>query len=161
MRLLVFSESHGAARPMLRLIEAESPDGVIFLGDVVKDIEAVRGSFPALPFYIVPGNCDHTPVPYPDSLLLELDGVRIFAAHGHNHGVKYGLDAFCNSVWCSGSALGLFGHTHRPEWQSIRGMQIMNPGSIGNRLSPTYGLITIENNAVQCKIMDYCAENDR
>ena len=76
------------------------------------------------------------------------------AAHGHNHGVKYGLDSFCNSVWCSGSTLGLYGHTHEPLWQEVRGMQIVNPGSIGSARRPTFALIRLENGKADCRILD-------
>ena len=160
MLLAVFSDSHGAAERMCAAITAEAPDAVIFLGDVVADAESVRARFPALPFYIVRGNCDGRAPGYEDSLLLELEGVRIFCAHGHEHGVKFGLDRFCNSVWCSGSALGLYGHTHRALWQDIRGMQIMNPGSIGDRLHPSYGLVELTGGAVRCRIPDFREKGD-
>ena len=99
------------------------------------------------------GNCDRDPA-YDDTALLTLEGVKIFAAHGHAHGVKYGMDKFCTSVWCSGSALGLYGHTHRPLWQEIRGMQILNPGSIGSAQHPTFALVRLENGKADCRILD-------
>lgn len=155
MRIVVFSDSHGNTENMCAVIRSCRPDCVIFLGDVMQDAFRVRDRFPQLPFHILPGNCDGSRSDCEDSLLLELEGVRIFCAHGHRHGVKFGLDSFCNSVWCSGAALGLYGHTHTPLWQDIRGMQIMNPGSIGDRLHPCYGLVEIENGTVRCKIPEY------
>ena len=129
------------------------PDCVLFLGDGIRDAEAVRRRFPAIRFIILRGNCDHDDT-YQADALLTLEGVGIFAAHGHNHGVKYGLDRFCNSVWCSGSTLGLYGHTHSPLWQEVRGMQIVNPGSIGSARRPTFALIRLENGKADCRILD-------
>ncbi len=157
MLLAVFSDSHGNPRFMADAVARHNPDHVIFLGDGVRDAQRVRAQHPETRFLILRGNCDPD-LSCEQEALLELDGVGIFAAHGHNHGVKYGLARFCTSVWCSGAKLGLYGHTHRPLWQDIRGMQIMNPGSIGNTQHPTYGLVRIENGAADCRILDARAE---
>lgn len=158
MLLAVFSDSHGDYLRMAAVLNRYRPDRVLFLGDVVRDAERVQNMFPDIPFSIVPGNCDYI-TSYEDSLLLDLEGVRIFAAHGHNHNVKFGLDRFCNSVFCSGSVLGLYGHTHRASWYEERGIQLMNPGSIGDRLHPTFGLVTLENGAAVCRILDFLEQN--
>ena len=155
MLLAVFSDSHGDRRRMEAVIRREHPDAVIFLGDGLRDLEAVRSRFPALPFTAVRGNCDRESFGYEDSAFFEPDGFRIFCAHGHNHGVKYGLDKFGTSVLCSGSALGLFGHTHRAFYREVGGVILMNPGSIGDGLHPTYGLITVENGSAVCRIPEY------
>ena len=153
MLLAVFSDSHGNHRHMADAVEAYRPDCVIFLGDGVRDAERVRQRFPETRFIILRGNCDHD-FSYEGTALRKLEGVGIFAAHGHEHGVKYGMDKFCTSVWCSGSALGFYGHTHRPLWQEIRGMQIVNPGSIGSAQHPTFALIRLENGKADCRILD-------
>ena len=62
------------------------------------------------------------------------------------------MDKFCTSVWCSGSALGFYGHTHRPLWQEIRGMQILNPGSIGDYGVNTYAVIETDNGSFTARI---------
>lgn len=153
MLLAVFSDSHGTERHMRSAVAAYRPDCVLFLGDGVRDAERVRRQFPETRFIILRGNCDVDPS-YEDRALLELDGVRIYAAHGHEHGVKYSMDKFCTSVLCSGSALGFYGHTHRPVWEEVRGMQIVNPGSIGSARHPTFALVRIENGTAQCRILD-------
>lgn len=154
MLLAVFSDSHGNVENMISAVETYRPDQIIHLGDVMRDAEALARRFPALPVRILRGNCDWACDGGEDSALFELCGVRIFAAHGHNHGVKLGLDSFCNSVYFSGAQLGLYGHTHRPLWNSIRGMQILNPGSVGDYRSPTFGLISFENGQFECRILD-------
>ena len=153
MLLAVFSDSHGRGAAMAAAVEQNKPDMVIFLGDGVRDAEAIRAAHPEIRFVILRGNCDHD-YSYQADALLKLEGVGVFAVHGHDHGVKYGLDGFCNSVWCSGSTLGFYGHTHTPRWEEIRGMQIMNPGSIGSARHPTFGLVRIENGKADCRILD-------
>lgn len=157
MLLAVFSDSHGNTERMTSVLRRYHPDRSLFLGDIVRDAEQVRNLFPDIPFDILPGNCDYGAA-YEESLLLDVEGIRLFAAHGHNHSVKYGLDCFCNSVYCSGASLGLFGHTHRALWQEEAGIQLMNPGSIGS-LHPTFGLVTIENGTAICKILDYSEQD--
>ena len=153
MTLAVFSDSHGDIERMCAAITAHRPDAVIFLGDVVADIENVYRRFPELPYYNVRGNCDQG-ADYPDSLLPELEGVRLLCVHGHNHGVKWGLDRFCTSVLCAGAKLGLYGHTHQPKWLEQRGIQILNPGSIGSAQKPTYALVELDAGKVNCRILD-------
>ena len=153
MLLAVFSDSHGTSRFMDDAVSEYGPDCVIFLGDGVRDAEKVRRNHPETRFIILRGNCDSDPE-YEDSALLRLEGVGIFAAHGHMHGVKYGLDRFCTSVLCSGSKLGLYGHTHKPLLQETGGMQILNPGSVGSALRPTFALIRLEGGKADCRILD-------
>lgn len=153
MLLAVFSDSHGNARRMAAAVARYRPDCVIFLGDGVGDAERVRAAHPEIRFIILRGNCDPAGAADADALLT-LGGVPIFAAHGHDHAVRYGLDKFCTSVWCSGAKLGLYGHTHVPRWEEIRGMQIMNPGSIGSAQHPTFGLIRLEGGTADCRILD-------
>ena len=138
---------------MATAVAQYQPDCILFLGDGVRDIEELRRRFPDARYIILRGNCDPVGC-YPDDAIVRLEDVGVFAVHGQNHGVKYGLDKFCTSVWCSGSKLGFYGHTHRPLWQEIRGMQIVNPGSIGSRDKPTFALVRIENGAADCRILD-------
>lgn len=154
MTLAVFSDSHGNVARMADAVTAHKPDAVIFLGDLVADMEQLRRRFPDLPCYIVRGNCDGALPGYEDSLLLELEGVRIFCAHGHNHRVKWGLGSFANSTYCAGARLGLYGHTHQPKWLEQRGIQLLNPGSIGSAQAPTYALVELAEGQVRCRILD-------
>ena len=153
MLLAVFSDSHGVVGPMAAAVETYRPYRVLFLGDGVRDAEAVRRAFPDIPFTILSGNCDHGSG-YEDRAILKLEGVGIYAAHGHEHGVRYSMEKFGTSVVCSGSTLGLYGHTHRPLWQEMRGIQLLNPGSIGSREKPTFALVRLENGKADCRILD-------
>lgn len=154
MLIAVFSDSHGNVDNMISSVEKYRPDTIIHLGDCTADADALRARFPHIPMYALRGNCDWADTDHPEDLLTELDGVRIFAAHGHRHHVKFGLSAFLNSVAFSGSALGLYGHTHRPRWDEKNGLQVMNPGSAGDGRSPTFGIIETNSGSFTCKIVD-------
>ena len=159
MKILVMSDSHGRTDNMLRAVEKSSPAIIIHLGDCVRDCDALRENYPDIPLWQVRGNCDYASFEA-ESGLEELDGVRIFFAHGHRHTVKLNLDSFCNSVCFSGSALGLFGHTHRAMHRCIGGIEILNPGSIGDHLRPSYAIVeTVGNGAFSCRI--YELEEDK
>ena len=153
MILAVFSDSHNNAGPMEAALRQYRPDRVLFLGDGVRDAAQLQAKYPEINFTILRGNCDSDPA-YDDVALLRLEGVRIFAAHGHNHGVNFGLDKFATSVLSSGSVIGFYGHTHRPLWQSVRGLQLVNPGSIGSAEKPTFALVTIKDGKADCRILD-------
>ena len=154
MKILVLSDSHGHEENMLRAVEKSSPRLIIHLGDCVRDTDCLERFHPDIPLWRVRGNCDfgsHVP----DSGLEEADGVRIFFAHGHNHNVKLNLDSFCNSTCFSGAQLGLYGHTHRARWLQLGSIGILNPGSIGDRLRPTYAVVeTTGSGAFSCHIYD-------
>lgn len=153
MKIAVFSDSHGCTENMLSAIDDFRPERIIHLGDVAPDADFIAAQYPQLEMYSVRGNCDYFSTA-PESQLIELGGVRIFLAHGHRHSVKISLDSFLNSVCCSGSALGLFGHTHRAMCRAFGKVQLFNPGSCGPCPSPTYGQIIIENGEAFCKIVD-------
>ena len=130
MLLLVFSDSHGATAPMLRLVEEKKPDAVAHLGDYTRDAQALRAAFPALELHALRGNCDWAEsAKIPEGLFFELSGVPVFACHGHRYGVKTGLDALCNAGYFSGARLVLFGHTHIPLKERVGEMLLLNPGS--------------------------------
>lgn len=152
MKILVMSDSHGSEDNMLLAARKVCPGLIIHLGDCVRDTRCLEEHYPNIPLWRVRGNCDFGSFEA-ESGLEEVDGVRIFFAHGHNHGVKINLDSFCNSVCFSGSALGLYGHTHRARWNQLAGIEILNPGSIGDRLHPTYAVVeTVGNGAFSCRI---------
>ena len=153
MKLAVFSDSHGNIENMRRAILSWQPDYLIHLGDCCDDAQLIAREFPQLPMANVRGNCDPERSA-PEDNIFQLEGLGFFLAHGHRHNVKMGLDSFGNSVYFSGSKIGLFGHTHRAQYVEVNGIILMNPGSIGDHHHPTYGQITLENGNFHCKIAD-------
>ena len=91
MKVCVFSDSHGYAGNMMTAIGLEKPDLCFFLGDGERDIDRVIEKYPELPVYAVKGNCDFR-TELSSSLFCEVEGVKIFATHGHLSRVKYDFD---------------------------------------------------------------------
>ncbi len=149
LKILVFSDSHRSRSGMYNAIEKHLPDQVIHLGDLVEDAEDVSYAFPQLPFCIVGGNCDGW-CSYPSTRNITLAGKQVLMGHGHLWGVKSGLDGAIAQGRKAGCDLLLFGHTHVPHCkQHESGMWVLNPGSARS----TYAMVTIEGNAVDCKIL--------
>ena len=152
MKLLILSDSHRELEHMRLVIHRERPEAVFHLGDHDSDAEQLQREFPSLPFYCVCGNCDSLFPTAPNSLLTELEGVRIFAAHGHKHNVKYGNMNFYMAAREQEASLALFGHTHSPFCQDYDGLWLLNPGSCKG-YGATYALAYIqEGSVIRCEI---------
>ena len=113
----------------------------------------MRKRYPALPIKTIRGNCDRYSSS-PEKLDFTYEGIRIFMAHGHIFGVKEDPSAFQLRLAALEADAGivLFGHTHEPVCDYSLAMHILNPGTIGDVPSPSYGVIEIEGSSVRCRI---------
>ncbi len=141
MRVLVISDTHGAAGALCRAVE-EQPDAktVIFLGDGPREAQDAADRYTDRVFYTVPGNCDlfsHDPKVREETL----GGKRFFFTHGHIYDVKYGLYRLELAARERNAQVALFGHTHQPFEDYADGLYLFNPGSLGH--SGTYGYVDI------------------
>ncbi len=142
MKIAVFSDSHNMLQGMTYAVDKENPDVIFHLGDLQQDAEKLHELYPKIPLYSVYGNCDSN-YSGNDKIIVELEGKKFFAAHGHTYSVKLNLDSIINAAMASGSDVLLFGHTHRAMEKELNGLIIINPGAT----SPvgTYEIITIQN----------------
>ena len=153
MIIYVFSDSHGYANNMLEAIKNEQPDMIIHLGDGTSDLAVVAMQYPDLPVECVRGNCDRF-----STALMELnttiEGKRFYAVHGHMFDVKRDpeIRRLKMAAMENDADIVLFGHTHMPYKDRSWAMEILNPGSCGEISMPTYGIITIANNAIKTEI---------
>ncbi len=147
MRLLVLSDSHGEVEGMARAAELTRPDRILHLGDVMRDAEKLRGLLPGIPMEMVPGNCDLRPGE-PAERLLFLEDKRVLMCHGHTYGVKQSLIRAGLAAEEKRLDLFLFGHTHKPLWDWRGRTVFVNPGSIGNRLRPTFAVVEIQDGKI-------------
>ena len=146
MKLLIASDIHGSAywcRALMARIEAESPDTVVLLGDLLyhgprndlprdyapKEVLAMLNTL-ADRVVAVRGNCDSEvdqmvlDFPCMADYALVYDGARqLFLTHGH----VYGLQNV--PPLAPGGAL-LYGHTHVKEVAQRDGVLFVNPGSV-------------------------------
>ena len=150
MRILVLSDSHGDVDNMVRAVEQTNPELIFHLGDGWRDVEELRMLCPRIPIEQVPGNCDFRPNEPLERLLFPADR-RVLLCHGHTYGVTSSLLTAGFAAEEQQLDLFLFGHTHRPMVDKRGRTTFLNPGSIGDRLQPTYGVITIENGKLDAR----------
>ena len=140
MKILVFSDSHGAMGKMVEAMEHERPHHVFFLGDHYRDGIELSQLYPDIPMDIVRGNCDWGKGP--DLRVVELEGVRFLLTHGHLQYVKSGLDELLQEAENRQVQVACFGHTHLAKVVYRDGIYLMNPGSAGGcHAREGYGVI--------------------
>lgn len=140
MKILVFSDSHGAMGKMVEAMEHERPHHVFFLGDHYRDGIELSELYPDIPMDIVRGNCDWGKGP--DLRVVELEGVRFLLTHGHLQYVKSGLDELLQEAKNRQVHVACFGHTHLAKVVYRDGIYLMNPGSAGGcHAREGYGVI--------------------
>ncbi len=146
MKLMIASDIHGSAYYCCQMLEAykkEQADRLLLLGDLLyhgprndlpegynpREVIAMLNSLKHS-ILCVRGNCDtevdQMVLEFPilaDYCLLELDGLTIFASHGHKFNPQ------TPPPLKDGDIL-LGGHTHIPANQKLDSYTYMNPGSV-------------------------------
>ncbi len=141
-KILVVSDSHGNVENLCRAVVLTAPKLVLHLGDGWRDAALLAERFPGVTVERVPGNCDVLPRESAVKLL-ELDGKRVMLCHGHTLGVKTDLAMLLRAARERGADAVLFGHTHTPFVDIRCGVVMLNPGSVGSRVRPTYGTLDL------------------
>lgn len=148
MKIAVISDSHNIENNIRNIIKyLEDADILIHCGDGADDIRLIEEYFNGK-IYIVKGNCDFGEI-YPEQLLIELNGKKIFIAHGHKHNVKMNYNNIFYKALEVGADIVTFGHSHKAIILENRGVTLMNPGSISlpyGSDNKTMGFIEIDNN---------------
>ncbi len=150
MRIVVISDSHRKYNIVERILRDQpTAHHVFFLGDVLTDIERVRGRFPDRDFHIVAGNCDFMDMT-PNFGIEKIDGVGIFYTHGHTVGVKGGTGVLLARAKAAGCKIALYGHTHIARTQYEDGVYLVNPGSCAcsREGKNSYAVIDIEKTGI-------------
>lgn len=151
MKLLVFSDSHGAVDCMAQAVDLEHPDQILHLGDLVRDAERLADWYPDIPLVNVCGNCDGW-CNTPDERLITAGGRRLLLTHGHTYRVKAGPELAVEAARAKGAEVLLFGHTHRPLCECRGGLWVMNPGTIQGPIHRTYGVIVTDGETLDCRV---------
>ena len=180
MKLFIASDLHGSApmcRKMLDRFVEEGADKILLLGDILyhgprndlPDGYAPKEVAPMLnarkgQILCVRGNCDaevdQMVLEFPlmnDYLLLEIDGLSIFATHGHQFSPDHVPNFFHGGVL-------MYGHTHLHVLEKKDGLYVINPGSVtlpkgGNEKTymiyenKVVTLKTIEGRAIQSLVL--------
>ena len=149
---VVISDTHGYKRGFEEIanILAES-DMIIHLGDTSADGSAIQREFPEKT-HVINGNCDLVKLG-DDEQVIEVEGVKIFACHGHLYSVKSTLTRLAARAKELGCRLALYGHTHRARVDEIDGVTLINPGC-GTRYSQrSYLYLVIHGENITHKIV--------
>ncbi len=153
MRVAVFSDSHGRTDKMIHALQNWQPDLIIHLGDYARDAEYLKKAFPQTPVRAVRGNRD-IGSSEPERECFFIGPVKVFITHGHIYGVKRSLDALLNAAYFSGARVALYGHTHVADCRRLGGILVLNPGSAGKGIKPSYARLEIgEDGSVNCQIV--------
>lgn len=152
MRLVVFSDTHGRTQLLEGVVRRTQPDILVHLGDHIRDSRVLSETFPDIPLFAVPGNCDFA-AREPDTLEFYAGPVKVFATHGHRYYVKSTMDSLLNAAHFAGAQLVLYGHTHMARIDYPAGMTVVNPGSSGLGTEPTFAQIDIsDSGAIAARI---------
>ena len=155
MKAAVFSDTHTNIALCLEAVRRCRPDVIIHLGDHERDAMAIAQQFPDIHMYNVCGNCDLAPVS-PTAETVQLGPVKAFITHGHLYNVDYDrIDSLVYAAQEQGCKLAMFGHTHRPLYQEVGGVTVLNPGTAGKGRKLTWALVEIfDNGGIICSIQD-------
>ena len=146
MKFIIASDIHGSAfwcGKLMEVIEAENPDKILLLGDLLyhgprNDLPlgyAPKQVIPMLSRYkdqilCVRGNCeaevDQMVLPFPcmaDCALVCADGMNLYLTHGHHHNPD-------NLPPLAEGSVFLSGHTHVKLDEMKNGIRCLNPGSV-------------------------------
>lgn len=151
--ITVISDSHGNRRALDALCGVfEESDYILHLGDTSGDGGYIRAKFPEKT-YLVNGNCD--PVKLGENeLVLEIEGVKIFATHGHLYSAKQTLLKLAARAKELGCAAVLYGHTHKADEREIDGVALINPGAMTRYIQKSYCYLVVNGEKIVWKIVE-------
>ena len=152
---LVCSDTHGRADLLEAAFRRARPDGVLFLGDGLRDLSILPIGFTLRAVY---GNCDwFSRTDIPATRVEQIAGYRIFMTHGHLQGVKQTLECAIEAAAAADADVLLYGHTHvpfektYPEGTQIgetvlkKSLLVLCPGSLGQPpdAHPSFATLTL------------------
>lgn len=141
--IVVISDTHFGTENLKKIenIILES-DYCVFLGDGLSAVVSYKNKLGDR-LVMVKGNCDFSS--HQEEVVLDIEGHKIFATHGHNYRVKTSLNNLHYRAKELGADIALFGHTHIPYQEYEDGILFLNPGSLSSpRLgAPSYAYLIL------------------
>lgn len=149
---VIVSDTHGNRRALdaLEPIFAES-DYIFHLGDTSDDGGKIRAKYPQKTF-LINGNCDFMKLGE-NELTVQIEGVKLFATHGHLYSAKHTLAKLAERARELGCSAVLYGHTHRAEERELDGVTLFNPGTLSRYADQSYGYLVINGDKAVFKIV--------
>lgn len=128
MKILVCSDSHGMRHNLKDAYEKESPDGIFFLGDGLRDTDIL--DLPGRVFLAgVKGNCDLMQEES-ETRCFVMENKKLLLTHGHNSHVKQGLWKLDLLAREKQADIIFYGHTHHKAETVIENRLYICPGTI-------------------------------
>ena len=180
MKYLIASDIHGSAywaERLMRAIDAEAPDRVLLLGDILyhgprNDLPRDYAPKRVIPLFngiaariiAVRGNCDAEvdqmvldfPVMSDFATVFDETGRELFCTHGHVFGAGMHNSVDNAPKLPAGSAL-VYGHTHiklNEESTAHPGLWLFNPGSVSIPKDGSHSYGIYENGAFRHVILE-------
>lgn len=170
MKFVIASDIHGSAfwcAKLCALVEAEQPDRLLLLGDLLyhgprNDLPrdyAPKAVIPMLSRYqdiilAVRGNCeaevDQMVLPFPclaEYALVFADGYPLYLTHGH-HSCPEQLPPLAKET------VFLYGHTHVKRDEMVNGIRCLNPGSVSIPKDGSHSCLIYENGIFSFRILE-------
>lgn len=148
MKLFVISDTHGKLDKVYEIYnKLTAIDLIVHLGDCIKDAQEIEKTL-GIDVISVKGNMDggHSSSDYK---ILETECGNLYLAHGHLQNVKANYqNIFYRAEECNCIA-ALFGHTHKPVFEDINGLYLINPGSLSLPSDGTQGSYAILNTSTE------------
>lgn len=151
--VLILSDTHGNRRGIDKLddIMGET-DFIIHLGDTSADGAYIAAKHPEKTV-IINGNCDPVKLGQNETVL-EIEGVKIFAAHGHLYSVKTKLTPLAERAQELGCDIALYGHSHKPREDRLENVTLINPGTLSAYSNKSYCYLVINDGKFTHKIVE-------
>ncbi|OIK17047.1 YfcE family phosphodiesterase [Bacillus sp. MUM 116] len=129
----------------------EKVDLMIHCGDsqLMPDDQAISG------FVTVLGNCDFGG--YPQEVIEEVNGRKIFVTHGHKYSVKSSLMNLKYKAQEVNADIVCFGHSHVLGAEVVGGMLFINPGSLRlprERFEKTYVILELLDEKIKMSVFE-------
>lgn len=128
MKIGITGDTHGNIKQFNQAMHLlHDCELVLHTGDFYRDIESLPEE-QKKKVIAVSGNCDHEKQ-LPTERTISIAGRKIFLCHGHQFGVKSGLNRLYYKALEIEATIAIFGHTHVPALVKEKGIYLVNPGS--------------------------------
>lgn len=121
-KIVVLSDTHGNLGAIYSIYDILLESDMVFhLGDHFDDMNELSQTL-GDKLYRVYGNCDFGRDP--KEILVEVEGLKIFATHGDLYGVKRSADRLIERAKTLGANVVFYGHTHSAEIREVDGIRL-------------------------------------
>jgi len=155
MKIILMSDSHGDYDAVESIVREHvaTADAFIYLGDGLEEFLYAMQKFMVDCYYYVPGNNDMLAMTqsFGDYRTVELEGHRILLTHGHRYHARLDRLGLAHIAALEKAAIVFYGHTHIGKVETIKGIRLINPGSIRYSRSgdPSYAIVELSGEEVK------------